>query len=80
MKTSWRWLVVLVVMLCATHASAAKHGRIINRGNNPPPPAPKAAPYWTVDTVDLEGKTVTLTKSDGKDSEKYKVTAMTKIT
>lgn len=73
-------LVVLSVCLCATQALAGKHTRIINAGNIPPPPAPKALPYWTVEAVDQESKTITLTKSDGKDSEKYKVTAMTKIT
>lgn len=83
MKTTWQWLVILAVLLCATQAPAAKHVRVINKGNNTPTtpvPTPKTAPYWTVDAVDQEGKTVTLTKSDGKDSEKYKVTAMTKIT
>ena len=80
MKMSWRWLAILAVLLCATQAPAAKHVRVIQAGGNSTPLAkPKEVPYWTVDAVDLDGKSVTLIKSDGKDSEKYKVTALTKI-
>ena len=49
-------------------------------GSTTPPPVLKPLPYWTVDAIDQPTKTLTLVKSDGKDTRKVKVTAMTKIT
>ena len=45
-----------------------------------PPPTPNAVAYWTVDAMDQNAKTVTLIKNDGKNPQKCKVTAFTKIT
>ena len=77
MKISLRWLLLVLVMLAVPFAQARQRVVGVNTG---PAPKPKAVPFWTVDAVDQEGKSVTLTKSDGKDSQKYKVTASTKIT
>jgi len=80
MKKSWRWLAMFLLVLFAVLPAEAKHVRGIHAGNNTPPaPAPKVTPYWTVNAVDQEGKTITLAKSDGSDTEKYKLTTMTKI-
>jgi len=77
MKISWRWLLVLGLLLTVTVAQARPRVVAVNSG---PPPKPKPTAYWTVDAVDQETKTITVTKSDGKDSQKYKVNAATKIT
>ena len=77
MKISLRWLLLVLVVLAVPFAQARQRVVGVNTG---PAPKPKAVPFWTVDAVDQEGKSVTLTKSDGKDSQKYKVTASTKIT
>ena len=77
------WMLLVLGLVCGlAPAALAKGGvRVVGRGNNNTLPAPtqKTTAYWTVDAIDQEAKSITLTKSDGKDSQKYKFSAMTKI-
>jgi hypothetical protein len=82
MKNALRvlWLIGLAVLVA--QCALARPVRIVGNGDGitTPPPVSKPVPYWTVDAIDQTTKTLTLVKSDGKDSRKVKVTAMTKIT
>ena len=81
MKNVYRLLLVLGLVCSLAPNALAKRVKIIGTDNgNTTAPTSKPTPYWTVDAIDLEGKTVTLTKSDGKETQKYKVSAFTKIT
>ena len=82
MKNVRQVLLIVGLAVCTVQFAQARPVRVINSGGNgtTSAPASKAVPFWTVDALDQEGKTVTLTKSDGKETQKYKLTAMTKIT
>ena len=68
----------LALVFTAPYALARQ--RYGETGSVLPPPAPNAVAYWTVDAIDQDAKTVTLVKNDGKNPQKCKVTAFTKIT
>lgn len=81
MKNAVRMLWMIALAMLVTQCALARPIRIVGGGDGTtPPPVLKPVPYWTVEAIDQPTKTLTLAKSDGKDSRKVKVTAMTKIT